>query len=36
MDIIISFGFDNEETQQILEYYHLKLDDKVREMYGWL
>ena len=27
------FGFDNEETQQILEYYHLKLDDKVREMY---
>ena len=27
------FGFDNKETQQILEYYHLKLDDKVREMY---
>ncbi len=27
------FGFDNEETQQILEYYHLKLNANVKEMY---
>lgn len=27
------FGFNNEETRQILEYYHLTLDDKVKEMY---
>ncbi len=27
------FGFNNEETQHILEYYHLELDDKVKQMY---
>lgn len=27
------FGFNNEETEKILEYYHLKLDDDVKEMY---
>ena len=27
------FGFDDEETKQILEYYKLELDDKVKEMY---
>ena len=27
------FGFDEKETKQILEYYKLELDDKVKEMY---
>lgn len=27
------FGFNDEETQRILEYYHLELDDKVKQMY---
>lgn len=27
------FGFDNEETQRLLEDYHLKLDHQVKEMY---
>ena len=27
------FGFDNEETKELLEYYGLALNDKVKEMY---
>ena len=27
------FGFDNEETKELLEYYDLELDDEVKEMY---
>lgn len=27
------FGFDSQETQDILEYYDLKLDNDVKEMY---
>lgn len=27
------FGFDNDETKELLEYYHLELNEEVKEMY---
>lgn len=31
--MLLIFGFDNDETRELLEYYGLELNNKVKEMY---